>query len=448
MNTLMPAWVIEKKREGRPLTDAEIEGFIEGSLSGAVTDYQTTAFLMATYFKGMTFEETAALTRAMLESGERYDLSSIPGMKVDKHSTGGVGDKVSIILTPLAAACGLKVPMMAGRGLGHTGGTLDKLESIRGFKTRLSKADFVRVLTECGCVIGGQTDEIAPADKKLYALRDVTATVECIPLIVASILSKKLAEGAEALVLDVKTGNGAFMKTKERARALAKALLGVAKHMKLPCKAIITDMSQPLGYAAGNSIEVWESIEVLRNQKISPFSQLGSVDLREVTIRLCAQMLEAGKVVRNSAAGRKLAQDRLADGSAWEIFRKMTIAQGGDVSQIDHPEKLPISSRRWVFKAHKRGYITQMDTEALGKLIVDMGGGRKKTTDIVDPSVGIVFHKKLGAKLSVQDEIATLFLPESAKTDAEARWKTWLTQAVTISAARKPVPRVIVEELG
>src|SRR5579885_3516285 len=280
MSEVNPVWVIQKKSDGGILNRVEIEAFVKGASSGEIPRYQVAAWLMAVYFRGMDQDETMALTRAMLESGERYDLSGIPGPKIDKHSTGGVGDKVSLILAPLGAACGLKVPMMAGRGLAHSGGTLDKLESIPGFNVKMSFDAFKQTLLNCGCAIVGQSEKVAPADRVLYSIRDVTATVDCNPLIVGSILSKKLAEGTDGLVLDVKVGNGAFMKTREEARKLARALAHTARKLKLPCRALITDMNQPLGYAVGNALEVAESIEVLRNQKSG---DLSSCDLKEAT---------------------------------------------------------------------------------------------------------------------------------------------------------------------
>ncbi len=444
--SLVPASLIQKKRDGENLSPEEIRTFIHGISTGEVADYQATAFLMAVYFQGMSLDETVALTQAMLESGDRYDLSSIPGPKADKHSTGGVGDKVSLILAPLAAACGLKVPMMSGRGLGHSGGTLDKLESITGFDVKLSKSRFEHVLAKVGCAMIGQSDKIAPADKKLYALRDVTATVECIPLIVASILSKKLAEGTDALVLDVKVGNGAFMKNKEEARKLGKTLTQVAKKMKLPCRAVITNMDQPLGYAVGNSLEVLESIEVLRDMHFLPEAKdLSSGDLKELTIQLCAHMLEISKITKNLAEGRKLAHSKLADGSAWKKFQELVEIQGGSLDQIMDPRKLPHTSRKVVWTAKKRGYITKFNTENIGKILVELGGGRKKAEDAVDPRVGMIFHKKLGAKVSTGDPIVTVFVGE--KTPLSEIEETFY-QSVEIMGARKPVPKLIHEIMG
>lgn len=437
-----PAITISRKRDGKELSDREIREFIAGITSGEIPDYQATAFLMAVFFRGMSFDETVSLTRSMLESGFRYDLNKIKGVKVDKHSTGGVGDKVSLILAPLAAACGLKIPMMAGRGLGHSGGTLDKLEAISGFNVRPPKEVFEKLVADPGCAIIGQSEQIAPADKKLYSLRDVTGTVECIPLIVASILSKKLAEGTDALVMDVKVGNGAFMKNKEQARKLARTLIQVAKKMDLPCRALLTDMSQPLGYAAGNALEVKECIEIMRNDKSTNGS---SADLKELTIQLCAHMLEVGKAVKSLNEGRKLAHARLADGSAWKIFQEMVRGQGGSVDQILHPEKLPKTAKTVTWTAKKRGYLNWMDTQALGWILVDMGGGRRKASDSIDQGVGFVFQKKLGAKVQAGDALVTVHYSDPESLQAlEERFH----QAIEIGSTRKAVPKLIVDQLG
>lgn len=338
-----PAWIIKKKRDGKELMPSEIQNLVQGLCTGTVADYQITAFLMAVFFQGMTLNETIAFTQSMLNSGEKYDLSHVPGPKVDKHSTGGVGDKVSLILAPLAAACGLIVPMMSGRGLGNSGGTLDKLESIPGFDVQLEQKQFVEILAEVGCAMVGQSNRIIPADKKLYALRDVTGTVECIPLIVASILSKKLAEGAEALVLDVKVGSGAFMKTRTSARKLAKTLIQVAKKLGLPCRAFLTNMDQPLGYSVGNALELREALEVLKNEKKE---DLCSADLKELTIQLCAQMLDLGGICRNITEGRKLAHGKLIDGSAWKYFLKLVEKQKGDSSKILYSDQIPLAPQK------------------------------------------------------------------------------------------------------
>jgi pyrimidine-nucleoside phosphorylase len=443
---LTPALIIQRKRDGKELTRDEIRGFIKGLSTGDVTDYQATAFLMATFFKGMSLEETVGLTEAMYQSGEHYDLSRIKGPKSDKHSTGGVGDKVSVPLAPQAAASGLKVPMMAGRGLGFSGGTLDKLEAIRGFNVRLPRPQFDKMLTELGCAIIGQSETMVPADRKLYSLRDVTATVDCIPLIVASILSKKLAEGTDSLVLDVKVGSGAFMKTRDQARRLAKALIAVGRKMNLPIRAVLTNMSQPLGYSAGNSLEILESIEVLRNERYLKARETSSADFKELTVQLCAQMLDLAGVTKNLAQARKLAHQKLSDGSAWRLFQEMTRQQGGDVSQIEDPTKLPISRKTVTWTARKRGYIGKMDTEVMGRILVELGGGRKKASDVIDPSVGLLFHRKPGAAVKPSDPIATVYLPEREVPLGELEQQ--FHAAIEITGTRKPVPKLILEVMG
>lgn len=433
-----PAVIIQRKRDGEVLTDAEIRFLISGLLDGSVADYQISAFLMTVFFNGMTPEETVSLTQAMLDSGERYDFSSIKGVKVDKHSTGGIGDKVSMILAPLAAACGLVVPMMAGRGLGHTGGTLDKLESIHGYNVRISKEKLTEALRTIGCAIIGQSETIAPADRKLYALRDVTATVESLPLICGSILSKKLAEGTDVLVLDVKVGSGAFMKSKVQAKKLAKTLITVAKKSGLKCKAVLTNMDQPLGNTVGNAIEIIECIEMLK-------TGTGASDLKEVTIQLTAQMLETGGLVRNIAQGRKLALEKLSDGSAWKKFQLMVEFQGGSLKMLHNTELFAKAPVIVEWKTPKRGYITKINSEEIGRMVVDLGGGRKKASDLVDPAVGFFFHKKLGAKLSSGDVVVTAHLPNGA--DVAALEKRFFS-AFQISPQRKPVPKLIMDTLG
>ncbi|MCM0605363.1 MAG: thymidine phosphorylase [Xanthomonadaceae bacterium] len=442
MSNITPAFVIEKKRNGDVLSDSEIQGFIQGITSGEIPDYQATALLMAIFFKGMTLDETVSLTRAMLESGDRFDLSGIPGVKIDKHSTGGVGDKVSLILAPLAVACGLKVPMMAGRGLGHSGGTIDKLEAIPGFNTALSPEEFKRILKDVGTAIIGQTSKIAPADKKLYALRDVTATVPCVPLIVGSILSKKLAEGTEGLILDVKVGNGAFMQNLGAARKLAKTLVQVAKKLGLNCRAALTQMDQPLGCAVGNTLEVIESIAVLRNEK--PFDS-SCIDLKELTIHLCAQMLEMGRIVKKHQDGRKLALAKLQDGSAWEVFRQMVKAQGGLVSSIDDPSQLPISKRIVEWKSSKKGYIKSINTKAIGELLIEMGGGRKVTSQKIDFGTGFVFKKKVGSSVSPKETLVITYLPENISDGKVKELEAQFFRSIVISAGRHAAPKLILD---
>ena len=433
--------IIQKKRDSIPLSTADLERMVDGAVDGSVPDYQITAFLMATFFKGMSFEETASFTKAMVESGEKYDLSRIKGPKVDKHSTGGLGDKVSIILAPLAAACGLKVPMMAGRGLGHTGGTIDKLESIPGFRVVLEKDEFTRILQDVGCAIISQSSAIAPADRIFYALRDVTATIECIPLITASILSKKIAEGTNSLVMDIKVGNGAFLKKKTDALILARTMKAVAKRSNLELRATISNMDQPLGYAVGNALEIYECIEILKNEDLNPYG-LGSTDLKELTIHLCAQMLEVGKVVKNLAEGRKLALKKLQDGSAWKKFLDMCKAQGGDPAVLLEPWRFMKADRIVEIRCGKKGYITEMQSEAIGRLLIELGGGRNKVGEPIDHSVGFIFHKKLGTLVRAEDTLVTVF--GNSKTNfAEIERK--LRSMIRISATKKSAPALIVE---
>lgn len=442
-----PALIIQKKRDGIELSSDEIKQFISGISSGNVTDYQASAFMMATFFQGMSLNETVALTEAMVNSGEHYQFSDPKSAYVDKHSTGGVGDKVSIILAPLAAACGIRVPMMSGRGLGFSGGTLDKLESIPGYDPFLSHERFDSIVNSVGCSIIGQSKSIAPADRKLYSLRDVTATVECNPLITGSILSKKIAEGARCLLLDVKVGNGAFMRSKTQAAKLAKMIIQVAKKMKLPARAVLTDMNQPLGYATGNGIEVLESIEVLQNQKLNvralkSLPETSSTDLKEVTIHLCAEMLVLGKKVKNLNEGRKLARTKLADGSAYKVFLEWVKAQGGDLSSLDRIEQINISSEKTTWKAPKEGYLNHIQTDNIGRILIELGAGRKRAEDPVDHSVGIVFHKKLGAKLKKGDPIATVFYKAGTSIRDE---EDLFFKSIEISASKKPVPKLIIE---
>jgi len=405
---------------------------------------------MAVFLNDMNITETVALTQAMVESGIRYDLSRINRPKVDKHSTGGIGDKVSLILAPLAAACGLAVPMMSGRGLGFSGGTLDKLESISGFDVNLSNKRFEEILGKIGCSMIGQSDEVAPADKKLYALRDVTATVECIPLIVASILSKKIAEGTDSLIIDLKVGSGAFMKTLPQAKKLGKILVSVGKGLGLNIRAIITGMHQPLGYAVGNSVEVCEAIELLRSntycsERFDAIKTLSSSDLKEVTIQLCAHMLQLGKKVHSLAEGRKLAHKKLTDGSAWQVFYELVRLQNGSLEEIETPKKLRLSTRTISWNAKKAGYISKIDSENIGKIIIEMGGGRKQAADTVDPKVGLLFHKKLGGQVKIGDQIVTVLAPETQKMDD---LEAFFHESIEISPSRKPIPKLLLETIS
>jgi pyrimidine-nucleoside phosphorylase len=399
--------VIRKKRDGGELSRSEIESLVDAYTLGDIPDYQVSAWLMAVVLRGMTRAETAALTDAMLRSGEVLDLSSLPAKKVDKHSTGGVGDKTSLVLAPLAAAAGVAVPMISGRGLGHTGGTLDKLEAIPGFNVNLTVAQFRRVLETCGCAMIGQTAEIAPADRKLYALRDVTGTVESPYLICASIMSKKLAEGIDALVLDVKTGSGAFMKNEKDAAFLAELMVETGERMGKQVVAVITDMDQPLGHMIGNALEVVEVVEVLRGE--------GPEDLRELCLELAGWMLHLGGVAGTVAQGKKQSEKLIASGKALERFRQMVELQGGDPRAIDDVKKLPQARHTMTLASPRNGYLTALQCEQVGTVGVILGGGRDRKEDSVDPAVGIVLHKKVGDAISAGEPLATIYYNAEAR---------------------------------
>jgi pyrimidine-nucleoside phosphorylase len=393
--------VIRKKRDGVELSQEEIRGLVDAYTAGAIPDYQLSAWLMAVVLRGMTRAETAILTDSMLHSGEVLDFSSLKPKKVDKHSTGGVGDKTSLVLAPLAAAAGVAVPMISGRGLGHTGGTLDKLESIPGFNVNLPVEEFRRVLQTCGCAMIGQTAEIAPADRKLYALRDVTGTVESPYLICASIMSKKLAEGIDALVLDVKTGSGAFMKNEKDAAFLAELMVETGERMGKKVVALITDMDQPLGNKIGNALEVVEVIDVLRGH--------GPSDLRELCLDLAAWMLHLGGAAASVEEGRRRSAEIIASGKALEKFRQMIELQGGDPRVIDDPKRLPQVRQTMPVVSSKAGYLTSMECEQIGTACVILGGGRERKEDSVDPAVGIVLHKKVGERVGAGEALATIY---------------------------------------
>ena len=387
--------LIRRKRDGGQLADGEIHEFVRGLVAGGVADYQAAAMLMAIYFQGLSGRELAALTEAMLKSGDVIDLSDIALPKVDKHSTGGVGDKISIPLAPAVAACGVAVPMISGRGLGHTGGTLDKLESIPGFRTQLDAGEFKRVLRECGLVLAGQSERLVPADRKLYALRDVTGTVESIPLIASSIMSKKLAEGIDGLVLDVKVGRGAFMKDLGHARRLAETLVEIGRTAHKKTVALLTSMDQPLGGAVGNLCEIMESVDVMRGQ--------GPADVRELTIALGAEMLGVAGITD----GQKKIADALDSGKALECFRRVVRAQGGDDSIFDRPAKYgakPVQILAW-----RDGVVSQIDAGAVGVAAVKMGAGRARKEDSIDPLASIFLHKKVGDGVAKDEPLATLY---------------------------------------
>ena len=392
--------VIRKKRDGGELSRAEIDLLVNGYTRGNIPDYQAAAWLMAVVLRGMTRAETAALTDAMLHSGEVLDLSYLPQKKVDKHSTGGVGDKTSLVLVPVVAAGGLAVPMISGRGLGHTGGTLDKLESIPGFNVNLQLARFRQVLESCGCAMIGQTAEIAPADGKLYALRDVTGTVESPFLICASIMSKKLAEGIDALVLDVKTGSGAFMKTEQDSIHLAQLMVETGTRMGKKMMALITDMDQPLGNKVGNTLEVQECLDILRGE--------GPQDLRHLCLELAGWMFVIGGRSTSIEEGKRLAAQIIASGKALEKFQRMIGLQGGDESVVDRPSKLPAARHTLQVASSRPGYVAAIQCEQVGKACVILGGGRERKEDSIDPAVGIELHKKVGDRVSAGEPLCTI----------------------------------------
>jgi pyrimidine-nucleoside phosphorylase len=393
--------VIRKKRDGGELSRFEIESLVAAYTAGSIPDYQVSAWLMAVVLRGMTRPETAALTDAMLRSGEVLDLSAIAAKKVDKHSTGGVGDKTSLVLAPLAAVAGVSVPMISGRGLGHTGGTLDKLEAIPGFNVNLPVPEFRRVLEKCGCAMIGQTAEIAPADRKLYALRDVTGTVESPYLICASIMSKKLAEGIDALVLDVKTGSGAFMKNEKDAVFLAELMVETGERMGKHVVALITDMDQPLGKMIGNALEVVEVVDILRGG--------GPQDLRDLCVELAGWMLHLGGVSKTVAEGKQESAKLIASGKALDRFREMVELQGGDPRVIDDPKRLPQARHSHQVLSPGNGYLVSLQCEQIGTACVILGGGRERKEDSVDPAVGIVLRKKVGDRVSAGEPLATIY---------------------------------------
>jgi pyrimidine-nucleoside phosphorylase len=409
-----PAQLIVAKRDGQPLDPAAITDLVSAYAKDEIPDYQMAAFLMAVFFRGMTDEEAAALTRAMLHSGEVLDLSDLPGTKVDKHSTGGVGDKVSLILAPLVAACGVPVPMISGRGLGHTGGTLDKLEAIPGFRTDLGIPAYRDLLQKLNVVMIGQTAEIAPADKRVYALRDVTGTVESIPLIAASIMSKKLAEGIDALVLDVKVGRGAFMKTEEQARKLAETLVGIGREFGKPTIALLTGMDVPLGRAVGNGPETAEAIRILRGEDEGRLD-----DVLDVTLALAGEMVWLGGEADSPEAGRKKAEEVLASGAALETFRQLVEAQDGDASMLDHPEKLhgdPVAT----VTAPESGVVTDIDAYALAVAVSALGAGRARKEDDVDPKAGVVIERHVGERVGAGDVLLQVYASDASRVDEDA----------------------------
>ncbi|MGA3258399.1 MAG: pyrimidine-nucleoside phosphorylase [Bryobacteraceae bacterium] len=429
--------LIQRKRDGAELAPEEIEFLVDGYTSGEIPDYQMSAFLMAVFYSGMTDREVSRLTECMLRSGETADLSAIPGIKVDKHSTGGVGDKTSLVVAPLAAAAGVVVPMMSGRALGHTGGTLDKLESIPGFRTDLSSDEFQRQLAELGLCFIGQTDQFAPADRKLYALRDVTGTVESIPLIASSIMSKKLAEGVDALVLDVKVGSGAFMKKQVDARRLAQTMVGIARPMDKKVQALITDMSQPLGYAVGNALEVMEASQTLQNA--------GPADLTKLCLELAARMIFLGKQAATLEEARVTAERHLVDGSAYKKFKDVVAAQGGNPQALDNFALLPNATGAREIASPRAGYVSLIDAEDIGIAANMIGAGRDKKEDAIDPAVGIILEVKAGEKVEAGSILCRLYYTKEDRVE-EAAEK--VEDAFHISAQRPEERELILEVVG
>jgi pyrimidine-nucleoside phosphorylase len=398
--------VITRKRDGKKLEEQQIRDLIAGFMDDSVADYQMSALAMAIYFQGMGFDETVAMTIAMRDSGKVVSLGHVDAPKVDKHSTGGVGDKVSICLAPIVAACGVAVPMMSGRGLGHTGGTLDKLEAIPGFRVDLSMREFRTQLGKIGCALIGQTGALAPADKRLYALRDVTGTVESIPLITSSILSKKLAEGIDALVLDVKVGRGAFMKTESDARELARSLVRVGTLAGKRVSALLTDMNTPIGLTIGNALETAEALEILHGR--------GPNDLRELTYDLAVEMLRAAGVAKTKAQALRRIELAVADGAALGKMRQIVEAQGGDPRVVDAPSKLPTARHRATVTATSDGYVTGIDPLELGYASMGLGAGRRRAEDAVDPGAGVRLNVRLGDEVRTGDALATLYASNRA----------------------------------
>jgi len=426
--------IILKKRNNGAHTREELDFMVAGATNGSVPDYQVSAWLMAVLLRGMSADETAMLTDAMVRSGARIDLSAIPGVKVDKHSTGGVGDKTSLILAPLAAACGVIVPMMSGRALGHTGGTLDKLESIPGFRTALSLDEFQRMLAAVGCSMIGQTAEIAPADKRLYALRDVTGTVESIPLISASIMSKKIAEGINALVLDVKAGRGAFMKSVADARRLAESLVSIGQKAGLRIEAAITAMDSPLGRNVGNALEIIESLETLKGR--------GPQDLEWVSVRLAARMLVLGGVAQTTDEGERRVREAIKSGAGVEKFRQVIEWQGGDPRVVDDYTLLPSAPRHHVVTAKRSGYLDLLDAELVGRATIVLGAGRERVEDAIDPAVGAVLQAAPGDALRAGDPILTLHYRDESTLP---RALSLLDSAIVISDQPPPTLSLLLD---
>lgn len=433
---MLPQWIIEKKRDGGVISDEEIRWFIKGYADGSIPDYQMAAMAMAIFIRGMTFDEVTALTDAMMRTGTIIDMSPIASPTADKHSTGGIGDKVSLILAPLVACCGIAVPMIAGRGLGITGGTIDKLESIPGYRTNLSIDEFLGVIKKCGCSIIGQSSELAPADRKLYALRDVTGTVPSIPLISASIMSKKLAENTDSLVLDIKWGKGAFMRTLDEATELAETMMEIGVRMNKKMAAVITDMNQPLGRTAGNALEVIETIEALKGN--------GPEDLMRVTMELSANMLVLSSITDSMPEAVDLLHKQISSGAALARFREMVLLHGGSVNAIDNPETLPTAPVISVYSSPSDGYIASVNAEMVGRACIVLGAGRTRLDEDVDNAVGISELVKTGDRIRAGDTLCMIHANSKTK-EQEAR--SFLNSAFTVTSNTVEPPVLIVETM-
>lgn len=432
--------LVAKKRAGEEHSQEELHFIVQGYTAGRIPDYQMSAWMMAVCFRGMTSSETAALTCHMAHSGDVMDLSSLPGIKVDKHSTGGVGDTTTLVVAPIVAACGGTVAKMSGRGLGHTGGTLDKLESIPGTNVNLDRARFEEIVRDCGLCVAGQTADLVPADKLMYALRDVTATVESPPLIAASVMSKKLAAGADAIVLDVKCGSGAFMKTPEDARALARTMVSIGAQLHRNTVALITDMNQPLGSAVGNGLEVREAVELLRGKLPE------TAPLYQICLLLAGEMLCLSGLAATPEQGRAMARSAVTNGSAFARLARMISLMGGDASLLAQPDRLcQVKTKHDVFPAHE-GYITAMDAAGVGRAAQLLGAGRATKTDVIDPAVGLVLHRRIGDFLRPTDALATLYVNDESRL-SEAR--AALLQAILLGdAPPAPLPALLGRESG
>lgn len=430
--------LIDKKKRGERLTDKEIKWFIQSYTDNKIPDYQMSAMLMAMFIRGMDTAETAGLTDAMLESGKQLKF---PGKNViDKHSTGGIGDKASFILAPIASAAGVKVPMIAGRGLGHTGGTVDKIEAIKGFNTALDLDTFSEKLNKEGLVLIGQTPDIAPADRLIYSLRDVTATVDSVPLITASIMSKKLAEGANGIVFDIKTGTGAFMRTTKDARTLGKSLIATSKRFKKKAVALITDMNQPLGNEVGHSNEIIESIETLKGN--------GPKDLTDLSVILAAHMIHLAGVEKTFEKSHKKALEMVSSGKALDEFRKLLVSQGGDEKVVDDYSLLPMAEVKTEVLAPKSGYIKMFNNTLIGLLLIELGGGRKSKSDIIDHGVGFTFHKKIGDRVKKGEPIFTITHHAHQKEIVETIKSRFTKEVLTMSTLKVKTPKLILEKLS